>query len=499
MLNNRGRKKERPHILSLLAVILTLLVVAAVLIAVGSYSLLRHHAIDAARAEAAAELASVIDLIETPRSDRSHVYFALLRNQVTYDSAPSTSDIETVVRIAPNSSESPSTVLGFDPGRNGTVEFDPLLNAEIVVLDNRSGRVQSPIKIIAEDDAGETVAVYHGMQRYWSESSARLVMASKITPVDRSIGQIILFTASIVLLLMVALTLVISLAQNRFDQQMREIREASQEISEHGDRVPELPVKEGTELGMLTDQINQMLSKLQARGRLIRQQSFALDHDYREPIAHVIAQARRAMNLKSVAQEDTTASALMKAISEIHDVAQQMDKAARERLEVYRFDLDVTEGESDMLETLDLSELVEEALTSCWMLTEERGVEMRVYASQGILVKGSRSLLTRALANIVRNAVALSDAGKVVEVHVLKHENAAQIHVKDQAGGLPAEILNAINDISENSGMPKSRRPEGVGLGLLIARYVMIAHRGRLSAENIESGAILKLILDPGL
>jgi signal transduction histidine kinase len=89
-----------------------------------------------------------------------------------------------------------------------------------------------------------------------------------------------------------------------------------------------------------------------------------------------------------------------------------MDLAARERLEIYKFDLAVTEGETDTMEELDLTILAEEALESCWMLTESQGVETRLEASEPVKILGSWSLLTRALANLVRNSVSLSRPGE---------------------------------------------------------------------------------------
>ncbi len=488
---------DRPHLLRLLFFLLVLLLSAAVLVGAGSYALLRAHAIDSARAEAEQRLDEVFAKIAdiTPNPSRIIPFFFMLRGQVT--ATASDAQDERVTRYGTASVSSPSTLLAFDPGDGTPLIFDPrTIVDEVIDLGEGKVRIHRTVTLMTGESSRQIHEVYYGMQRSWPNSSARLIMASKITPVDRSIGQIAAFTVGVLILFMVSVSLVFWLAQRNFNQQMREIRKASDKIARSDDIKERLPVLENSELGRLSGHINGMIEKIQARGRLLRQQSFALDHDYREPIARVIAHARQAIR---TSDGENSQLVLLGAMSEIHDVAQQMDLAARERLEIYKFDLAVTEGETDTMEELDLTILAEEALESCWMLTESQGVETRLEASEPVKILGSWSLLTRALANLVRNSVSLSRPGDRVDVRILCLEGFAQIHVVDHAGGLPEVVLHAINDTSQSGEMIRSARSDGVGLGLQIARYVMLAHRGRLEAENTADGAILKLILKPGL
>ena len=100
--------------------------------------------------------------------------------------------------------------------------------------------------------------------------------------------------------------------------------------------------------------------------------------------------------------------------------------------------------------------------------------------------------LTQALMNLVINAVQAVGKNDRVEVGAAKSVagDALVLRVQDNGPGIPADKLEEIFDPYFTT------KPEGIGLGLWIARQIAVAHGGSLRTENAPAhGAIFTLWL----
>lgn len=112
-------------------------------------------------------------------------------------------------------------------------------------------------------------------------------------------------------------------------------------------------------------------------------------------------------------------------------------------------------------------------------------------------------LVERAIANLVRNAVAVSAAGQVVEVRrtvvVGEREGAkrwVRISVHDEGPGVPVEIRESMFETFVTRPVPNSAKGLGFGLGLALSREVARAHGGEIELDPaVERGAALHLWL----
>lgn len=116
------------------------------------------------------------------------------------------------------------------------------------------------------------------------------------------------------------------------------------------------------------------------------------------------------------------------------------------------------------------------------------------------IVRGSAELLSRAIENVIRNAVRHTVAGSTVRVHAadVPQENTLRIRVEDQGPGVPEAYLERIFEPFFQSGHAGSGG-EGHGLGLAITRSVITAHGGRASAANRAEGGMRVDIVLPSI
>lgn len=115
------------------------------------------------------------------------------------------------------------------------------------------------------------------------------------------------------------------------------------------------------------------------------------------------------------------------------------------------------------------------------------------------------ALMERAIANLVRNAVAVSARGQTVRVDcavepagAAREERIVRVRVSDDGPGVPREIRSKLFDAFVTRPVPTSGKSFGSGIGLALAREVARAHGGDLSLRDAISdrdgpGAIFEL------
>jgi signal transduction histidine kinase len=157
-------------------------------------------------------------------------------------------------------------------------------------------------------------------------------------------------------------------------------------------------------------------------------------------------------------------------------VARDLDDIASEivRLDRLVSDLLVVAGRRPGPQAeVDLGELVGRrvALLSPW--AEERGVS--VIAEGEAPARIDPDAITRAVDNLLRNAVEASTPGGRVDVHVSARNGEACVAVEDHGEGVPSSRAGELFEPFFTT------KPSGTGLGLALARSVAGAHGGSLT------------------
>jgi len=124
--------------------------------------------------------------------------------------------------------------------------------------------------------------------------------------------------------------------------------------------------------------------------------------------------------------------------------------------------------------------LVEDAITSQAALAGRRGITIAADTAGGLPeIEADPTRLRQVLANLLSNAIRHSPEGSDVRVHVAPTEGAVRFTVSDAGPGLPADRLAQLFDRA----VPAADS-QGSGLGLSIARDLVHAHGGSISAAN---------------
>jgi signal transduction histidine kinase len=125
------------------------------------------------------------------------------------------------------------------------------------------------------------------------------------------------------------------------------------------------------------------------------------------------------------------------------------------------------------------------SLVEAYQAAPPPGIEVRhTSPPEPVAARFDEKLLSRALRNLLENAVRASSVGGVVEVALELHGDLAVILVADRGPGVPPELLARIFDPYF------STHDSGTGLGLPIARRIAEEHGGSIGARNREGGGL---------
>jgi signal transduction histidine kinase len=129
--------------------------------------------------------------------------------------------------------------------------------------------------------------------------------------------------------------------------------------------------------------------------------------------------------------------------------------------------------------TVDLADLVSDAVASARPVAERRGVSVEATASGSVLADVDASELGRALGNLVTNAVNHTPEHGVVHVRLSAVAEGAAISVDDECGGIaPQQATRVFEPGWRAAGGRTPGEGVGAGLGLAVARGIARAHGG---------------------
>lgn len=144
------------------------------------------------------------------------------------------------------------------------------------------------------------------------------------------------------------------------------------------------------------------------------------------------------------------------------------------------------------LSPVNLNEVVDRVVARHWPVASPRAVDVEFAVPETpTWIDADVTLLEQAVSNVVGNAVRYNHSGGHVAV-ILDAPNAGEfsLRVVDDGPGVPDEHLARLTDRAFRSDDARRRHPEGMGLGLDIARRVAAFHRIALSFRRSDYGGL---------
>jgi signal transduction histidine kinase len=214
-------------------------------------------------------------------------------------------------------------------------------------------------------------------------------------------------------------------------------------------------------------------------------------------VAHDIGNSLSAVKIHALVLERTLPAEdgeARKRTAAIRDLTAQMDRLRQDLLDVAAIEAGRLSVEPVPIE---VGQVVHDAVEALSELAAHKGVALSAVVEPRLpRVPADRERVMQVLANLGGNAVKFTPAGGAVELRAEREADAVRVSCTDTGPGIAAEDLPHVFD---RFWQARSTRRAGAGLGLAIAKGIVEAHGGEITAESTPGeGSTFSFTLSDG-
>lgn len=233
-----------------------------------------------------------------------------------------------------------------------------------------------------------------------------------------------------------------------------------------------LPEGYPSELASLASTFNQMLDRLEDSFERISRFSADIAHDLRTPVNNIRGEAEVALARARTADEyrDVIESSLEEAV--------RLSDLIGDLLFLARSESPLTHLRREPVDVAELLGGVQEYYEAS---AADGGVSLTTTAAdKPVIAELDRTLMQRAVGNLISNALANTPPGGAVVLGTNADISTIHIEVSDTGIGIPAEALPRVFDRFFRVDSSRSQGSGGTGLGLAIVQSIAVLHGGNV-------------------
>jgi signal transduction histidine kinase len=282
----------------------------------------------------------------------------------------------------------------------------------------------------------------------------------------------------------VALLIGVLLART-ISRPVRELTAATQVVAQ-GELGHQVTVRGQDELGELAASFNRMSADLAQSAELRRQMTADIAHELRTPLSLIMGYTEALSDGKLEGRVET--------FDILHEEAQRLSRLVDDLRTLSLADA----GELSLTRRLVAPlTLLERAASAHAAQAQGQNVALRVEVEQGLPeIEVDPDRIAQVLDNLVSNALRYTPAGGEIVLSATQQPGSLYIHVRDNGAGIDPKELPHIFDRFYRGDKARHQEDGESGLGLAIARSLVQAHSGSISAtSDIGAGTTFSIQL----
>ena len=240
------------------------------------------------------------------------------------------------------------------------------------------------------------------------------------------------------------------------------------------------------ELKELAETFNKMMDRIEED--YIRQQHFVSDasHELRTPIAVMKGYADMLDRWGKKDQE-----VLEESIAAIKNETNNMQDLVEKLLFIARNDKNTLKLSK---EEFVLKDLVKEVAKETKMIISNKNIEC--FCDDDSIIFADKNRIKQAIRIFVENAVKFTPDGGKIYIRCKKDGDFSVVEVEDTGIGIKKRNLKKIFDRFYKEELSREKEQGGHGLGLSIAKIIVLGHRGKIKVKSTyEKGSIFSIYL----
>ena len=237
----------------------------------------------------------------------------------------------------------------------------------------------------------------------------------------------------------------------------------------HGNFDTHVPTARRDELGRLGTALNDMAARLH--------EFFTGQKRFLGDIAHELCSPLARMEMALSILEQRADQTQLGYVADVREEVQQMSALVTELLSFSKAGM---QARNTPLQPVPLAELARSVLAR--EAPDHRNVLIEIDTILTVLAEPE--LLTRALANVIRNAIRYAGESATIALAARTHGDQIAIIIADDGPGVPDESLHRLFDPFFRPEAARTRESGGVGLGLAIVKTCVEACGGSVAVRN---------------
>ncbi|GAB4273918.1 MAG: hypothetical protein Kow0080_21890 [Candidatus Promineifilaceae bacterium] len=289
-----------------------------------------------------------------------------------------------------------------------------------------------------------------------------------------------------VLLLTVLAMLASWQLSNSLTRPLTQLRATALKMAE-GDLSQRLPETRKDEIGELATAFNHMAAQVEAM--LAEQRAFASNasHELRTPLTTI--------RLRSEALRDGTVDeeTARQYIIEIDEEVRRMGNLVQDLILLSRLDANRVEPGR---EQADIRHIVRSVVRALQPKADEKKLHLQVEMPQDLpVMTANLSHVQIVVRNLVENAIKYTPDGGQVTIRCQHEDGYLRLVVQDTGMGIAPENLPHLFKRFYRADKGRTRRVEGVGLGLALVKTIVTLYNGRISVDSpgLGQGTIVQV------
>lgn len=203
-----------------------------------------------------------------------------------------------------------------------------------------------------------------------------------------------------------------------------------------------------------------------------------LAHDLKTPLTSIIGYLTILKDEKDVSEKFRN-----KYLKICYEKSMRLEDLINEFFDITRYNLkDMVLDKSN----IDFSFMMEQIVYEFMPLLRKKNLTISSAIEPYLNINIDTNKMERVIDNIIRNAISYSKEKGHIDIEVKKENKDIKIRVRNEGVTIPSSKLEHIFD--EFFRMDSSRSTEigGAGLGLAIAKSIVVAHGGKIGAKSFE-------------
>lgn len=227
------------------------------------------------------------------------------------------------------------------------------------------------------------------------------------------------------------------------------------------------------ELGQLISVFNRMMGRLEHLFSVQRRFIGDVSHELRTPLTAIRG------NVDIIRRYGMDPMAL----EAIQMEGERMSRLVNDLLMLARADYG---GLSVDLYPMDLENVIMEIYEQSKVLAKDRDLTIKLGEFDSVRVNGNADRIRQTLYNLVTNALKFTEDGGTITMSLKRVNDTAVINISDTGIGIAPEDLEHIFERFYQSDTSRAHTHEdgGFGLGLSIAKWIVDAHQGKITAKS---------------